>query len=169
MVRLLTPWFLALAVALAPTPPTQAAQESVTPEQIKKVASDLVCLCGSCPRESLSTCMCTAFAVPQREVIGRALGAGQGREQIVQEFVDRFGMMVLAEPPPGGYRLVSWLTPTAILLVGIIVVRSVLVSWRRRTPEPETTTAAAATSDADDHTGSSYDEQLKRDLDAYDD
>lgn len=172
-VRHLILWFfaLALATAVALPPPAHAAEAapeaSLTPEQIKEVASDLVCLCGSCPRESLATCICTAFAVPQREAIGRALTAGQGREQIVEEFVARFGVMVLAEPPPGGYRLVGWLTPAAILLVGIVVVRSVLVSWRRRAPKPETTVAPPSPASAADRTGSSYEEQLKRDLDAF--
>ena len=75
--------------------------------------------------------------------------------------------MVLAEPPPGGYRLVGWLTPAAILLVGIVVVRSVLVSWRRRAPKPETTEAPPSPASAADRTGSSYEKQLKRDLDAF--
>lgn len=168
--RHLIPWFLALAAAAALPPPTWAAQEStLTPEQIKKVAADLVCLCGSCTRESLATCMCAAFAVPQREAIGRALAAGQGREQIVEEFVDRFGVMVLAQPPPGVYRIVGWLTPAAVLLFGIVVVRSVLVSWRRRAPRPETAAAPTSAATADGHTGSRYDEQLKRDLDAFED
>ena len=168
--RFLIPRFFAFAaLALLPLRAQAAQESSPTPEQIKEVASDLVCLCGSCPRESLATCMCTAFAVPQREAIGRALTAGKEREQIVEEFVDRFGMMVLAEPPPGGYRLVSWLTPAAILLVGIVFVRSVLVSWRRRAPEPGTTAATTADASTADRAGSSYDEQLKRDLDAFED
>lgn len=167
--RHLIAWFFALAAAATLPAPARAAQESVTPEQIKEVATDLVCLCGSCSRESLATCMCTAFAVPQREAIGRAMAAGQGREQIVEEFVSRFGVMVLSRPPPGGYRIVGWLTPAAILLFGIVVVRSVLVSWRRRAPSPETTASPTSSGPAADPTGSRYDEQLKRDLDAFED
>ena len=107
-----------------------------TPEQIKKVASDLVCLCGSCNRESLATCVCTAFAVPEREAIGRQMASGMSAEEIVADYVERFGNSVLAEPPPGSSRWISRLTPLAVLFAGILAVLAVLHRWLRRKVEP---------------------------------
>ena len=107
-----------------------------TPEQIKQVASGLVCLCGSCNRESLATCVCTAFAVPEREAIGRKMVSGMSAEEIVASYVERFGHTALSEPPPGGARWISRLTPFAVLLAGIFAVLAVLHRWLRRKGEP---------------------------------
>ena len=146
---------------LAGSPALPAAAPDITPEQIKVVAADLVCLCGTCNRESLATCVCTAFAIPEREAIGRSLIEGQSREQIIAQYVDRFGTMVLASPP-GGYSVVGFLTPVAILLVGVLVVGTVLVSWRR-SPKP-----AAPETGPRAEGNQRYADQLKRDLDTFD-
>lgn len=129
-----------------------------TPEQIKKVASDLVCLCGSCNRESLATCVCTAFAVPEREAIGRQMASGMSAEEIVAEYVERFGNSVLAEPPPGGARWISRLTPFAVLFAGILAVLAVLHRWLRKKGEP------VAESLPQDEDRSGYESRLREDL-----
>ena len=95
------------------------------------MARELVCLCGSCNRESLATCLCTAFAVPEREGIGAALAAGQTPQQIVDSFVERFGPRALATPPASGYTLLAWIGPFVGLALGVVLVRQVLWRWRR--------------------------------------
>ena len=128
-------FFSGLALAIwFPTPTaTERPDEGFpTPERIKQVASELVCLCGSCNRESLATCVCTAFAVPEREGIGRQLTSGMSPEEIVASYVERFGNSVLAEPPPGGARWISRLTPVVVLTAGILAVLAVLHRWLRR-------------------------------------
>jgi cytochrome c-type biogenesis protein CcmH/NrfF len=114
---------------------------AITPEEIKVVAKELVCLCGSCNRESLATCTCTEFAVPQREIIGAALEAGKTKDEIVADFVSRYGQMVLASPPPEGYKLLAWIAPIVTLVLGIALVRTVLLKWRREPPPPVSATA----------------------------
>ena len=159
VIRLLS-WGLLSCGLLAWTPARSEAAAEITPEQIKEVAADMVCLCGSCNRESLATCVCTAFAVPQRAAIGRLLVEGESPEQIVAGYVESFGTQVLASPP-GGYRVVGFLTPVVILLVGVVVVRTVLVSWRR---SPK----AAESGETPPAKGDQYSERLKRDLDSFD-
>ena len=129
-----------------------------TPEQIKQVASDLVCLCGSCNRESLANCVCTAFAVPEREEIGRQLASGMSAEEIVVGYVERFGNRVLAEPPPGGARWISRLTPVAVLFAGVLAVLAVLHQWLRRDREQ------AAEAPPQDGDRSDYESRLREDL-----
>lgn len=116
---------------------------AATPEEIKVVAKELVCLCGSCNRESLATCTCTEFAVPQREVIGAALEAGKTKDEIVADFVSRYGQMVLASPSPEGYKLLAWIAPIVALLLGVALVRTVLLRWRREQPQPRPVSATA--------------------------
>ena len=122
---------------------TTDSRQNPTPEQIKQVAANLVCLCGSCSRESLATCICTAFAIPERESIGRQLSEGFSSDEIVSNYVQQFGNVVLAEPPPGNVRWISVVTPIIVLLFGGIVIRAVLVQWRggkdtvvSNTPQP---------------------------------
>jgi cytochrome c-type biogenesis protein CcmH len=116
------------------TAPQEA--RAITPEEIKVVAKELVCLCGSCNRESLATCTCTEFAVPQREIIGAAIEAGKTKDEIVADFVSRYGQMVLASPPPEGYKLLAWIAPIVALVLGVALVRTVLLKWRREQPQP---------------------------------
>ncbi|MBQ37418.1 MAG: hypothetical protein CME04_13595 [Gemmatimonadaceae bacterium] len=129
-----------------------------TPEQVKDVAADLVCLCGTCNRESLSTCLC-GFATSERDAIGEMLEGGQTRQQIVDSYVGRFGPMGLANPPEG-YDLV-WVVPFVMLGAGVLGVRQVLVYWRGERPAT-TTPGGEGTVKT-----SSFDDRLRRDLEEF--
>ncbi len=139
--------------------PAQAA----TREEIKSVAEELVCLCGNCSRESLATCVCTDFAVPERETIGSALDQGQTRQQVIDGFIARFGSMGLASPPSEGFNLLAWIAPGAVLLFGIALVRTLLVNWKGRDND-EVAQASSARADR-----SQYQDRLRRELDQFDD
>jgi cytochrome c-type biogenesis protein CcmH/NrfF len=131
--------------------------QAATPEQIKEVASDLVCLCGTCNRESLSTCQC-GFATSERDLIGEMLESQKSRQQIVDSYVDRFGAMGLANPPDG-YDVV-WVVPFLLLIVGGFGVRQVLVCWRR---DPVAVSSQPSMAVAD-RKPSTYADRLKNDL-----
>ena len=143
---------LCLAALCAPV------RAAPTPERTKAVATDLVCLCGTCNRESLATCLCQ-FAMSERESIGRLLEEGQGREEIVAAYLERFGPMVLANPPEG-YGVV-WIIPFVVLAGGALGVRQILLRWRRVGP------SEAAPARAPDHRASPLDERLRRELDGF--
>ena len=130
------------------------ARAAPTPEQVKAMAADLVCLCGDCNRESLATCLCR-FAMSEREEIGRLMEEGQRREEIVAAFVDRFGPMVLANPPEG-YGVV-WIIPFVVLAGGALGVRQILFRWRRAG-------SAKGAPPAGDRAPSPLDERLRREL-----
>ena len=136
-----------------------------TPKQIKEVAADLVCLCGSCNRESLATCICTDFAVPQRQVIGRLLVQGQTKEQIVATYVADYGEMALAVPPASGFNIMAWVAPFALLLGGVFLVRRVLLGWRR----PAATAPSSATPQPQKALEDERRQRLERDIERYDD
>ena len=134
--------------------------EAATPEEIKVVAKDLVCLCGSCNRESLATCTCTEFAVPERDKIGAALDGGKNHDEIVADFVSRFGQMVLASPPPTGYRLLAWIAPITALILGVFLVRTVLLKWRKEQVQTQPVSAAAGPRE--------YNQRLQQELKDFD-
>ena len=137
------------------------ASRAATSAEIKPVARDMVCLCGDCSRESLATCLC-GFAQSERDRIGGALDDGQQQQQIIAQFVQEYGPVVLASPPAKGSNLLAWIAPILLLLVGIVLVRSVLLNWRRA-PADE-----AAAEPATGGGGTGYEERLRRELDQYD-
>ncbi|MBM3278792.1 MAG: cytochrome c-type biogenesis protein CcmH [Candidatus Handelsmanbacteria bacterium] len=145
-----------VVAGLGPVPSAGAA----TPEEIKVVAKDLVCLCSSCNRESLATCTCTEFAVPERETIGAALDAGKTGEEIIADYVSRYGQMVLASPPPEGYKLLAWIAPITALILGVALVRAVLLKWRRDHPQPQPVPAATGSPE--------YNQRLQQELRDFD-
>ena len=147
--------FAALALGFSPV-------GAATTAEIKAVAEELVCLCGNCPRESLATCLCTDFAVPEREAIGSALDQGQTRPQIVDGYVARFGLMILATPPYEGFSLLAWVAPFLALLFGVALVRTLLVRWKNPSQAPLQSKPLPANRSQDAN-------RLRRELDHYHD
>lgn len=138
---------------------------AATPEQLREVTQELVCLCGTCNHESLTSCIC-GFAEGQRQDITQALDAGKTKEQVIARLIDEYGRMVLATPPAEGFNLVAWLAPFALLGFGLIVLRTVLVSWRRSQTaatnnNPNPTSGAAPPQSGD------YEERMRRELKNY--
>ena len=131
-------------------------------DAVKELARDLVCLCGTCNRESLATCIC-GYAQSQRADIGTSLDAGSTKDQVIADWVSRFGQKVLATPPAQGYNLLAWIMPFALMLVGIFLLRWVLVNWRRARDRTVVDAEAPQPSLSDQHRV-----QLQRELDQYD-
>lgn len=131
-------------------------------EQLKEVTQELVCLCGSCNHESLSTCIC-GFAEGRRQEIVQALDEGKTQEAIIAQLIDQYGRMVLAAPPARGYNLLAWITPFALLILGIVVLRAVLLNWRRNQGAAATQSGPADAAAQDGN----YQDRLRRELDSY--
>ena len=153
---------LFFATLIALSGPTLSS--SATSAAVKEVAQDLVCLCGDCNRESLATCLC-GFAASLRQELNADLDAGRTRQQIIDQFVEQFGPVVLATPPAQGYNLLAWIAPAAALILGIAMVRSVLLSWRR---SPTATPGIDSTSNSNDAETTEYEDRLRRELDRFD-
>lgn len=114
---------------------------AASPEAIKEVAAELVCLCGDCARESLATCLC-GFATQQREDIGSSLDGGKTAQETIDEYVSEYGQMVLASPPAEGINLLAWITPFAALVFGVFLIRSILRNrMQEASPTPTVETA----------------------------
>lgn len=130
-------------------------------DQIKDVASEMACLCGSCPRRPLDECNC-GFAGQKRDEIGRMLDEGNDKEAIVAGFIARDGLQVLSGPPAEGFNLSAWIMPFAVILFGGFVIRSVVGNWARDKQARDQAASASPVpeSDGDD----AYRSQLESDL-----
>jgi cytochrome c-type biogenesis protein CcmH len=95
-----------------------AAEEALSPEALE-IANQLNCpVCqGQSVRDSNSE-----LARQMRQLIQQKLDQGESREQILQYFVDRYGVGVLREPPRQGFLWLLWWGPVIGLVVGILVV-----------------------------------------------
>ncbi|MCX7622209.1 MAG: cytochrome c-type biogenesis protein CcmH [Thermomicrobium sp.] len=108
-----------------------AAEEPLSPEALD-IANQLNCpVCqGQSVRDSNSE-----LARQMRQLIQQKLDRGESREEILQYFVDRYGVGVLREPPRQGYLWLLWWGPVIGLVVGVLVV--VLYLRRRSTSGDE--------------------------------
>jgi cytochrome c-type biogenesis protein CcmH len=145
--------FLLLAPFAGPIfspPDTEAAlrREDLNPDQEKlyrKVGTELVCQCGclspigSCPHAQCG------FGVPFKQEIFQKIVDGAGHQEILDHFVEKYGLKILAAPPKRGFNLVAgWSFP--LLVVGSLgaVVAFLVRRWtawsadessRRNVPE----------------------------------
>lgn len=97
-------------------------------DEARRIGKQLQCpVCsGASVAESPSD-----LAGQMRAVIRAKLEAGEGEQQIVGYFVERYGDSVLVEPPRRGVGLLVWLAPVAMLAIGGVLLWRVLRSWLR--------------------------------------
>ncbi|MDO8671299.1 MAG: cytochrome c-type biogenesis protein CcmH [Dehalococcoidia bacterium] len=105
----------------------QALAESPIDKEAREIAESLACpICqGQSVAESKSQ-----LAQQMRSVIRKKVEEGESREEIMQYFVDRYGDVVLREPPKGGFNEILWWLPVLGLLAGAATSALVLHRWK---------------------------------------
>src|SRR5512143_2440135 len=98
-----------------------------TDDEVNAVAKKLYC--PVCPNTPLDVCE-TKACKDWRQQIRDELTAGWGEQQIIDYFVSQYGERVLAEPQRSGFTSLVWVLPVISIVLGLIVVRQVLKSWR---------------------------------------
>jgi cytochrome c-type biogenesis protein CcmH len=157
--------FLAAAVAAFVILPegtrAQSAKSSLTDpaqaEMFNRISDGLVCQCGC----NMILRVCNHFecpsAVPMRTAIEEQIRAGATEEAIIEGFVDEYGMVVLATPPPKGINLAAWVMPGFAVLIGLFLVFYFVSSWvTKKKLRP-----AVAAPDVDPEVASRIEEELK--------
>jgi cytochrome c-type biogenesis protein CcmH/NrfF len=118
------------------------------------IGHQLVCQCG-CTQILLE---CNHVGCPVSPVmideLHREIATGLPTAGIFNWFAAKYGAIVLAAPMQGGFDIVAWVVPFAVLGLGIIAVIVTLRVWQRRharlvraDPVPMATPAAAALRD----------------------
>jgi cytochrome c-type biogenesis protein CcmH len=133
--------FLVWALAVARPAEAQTPAPPVPDDEVNRVAQQLYCpVCENVPLDVCNTPTCIQW----EEEIRSMLAAGQSETEIVDFFVSRYGMRVLAVPPPQGIGLGVWLIPALGLFAAGLWLASRLAQWRRPAPTPETQPEAAS-------------------------
>ncbi len=110
---------------------------------VRRLAMQLQC--PVCEGENVADSP-SGLAADMRAVIRTKLTAGEGDQQILDEFVASYGDSILTEPPKRGISLGVWLGPTIGVALGAVVLGLLLRSWRR-TPSTGTRALAGASLD----------------------
>ena len=94
----------------------------------------------TCPAERLEDCR-SYYAEEMRQGIKDMLARGMTKAEILDHFVQLYGVQILSSPPKKGFFLVAWLGPYLALLLGGVAIlvtarRWVALSGRTRSAGP---------------------------------
>ncbi len=134
-----------------------ASPEPVTDDQVNTIAKKLYC--PVCENITLDTCA-TAACEDWRNEIHIQLEAGRTEDQIVDDFVQRFGDRVVGTPQDAALRALSLVTPW-IIIAGVLVIVGRVMIGRGRGRNPVTMTPQSATGN---HNHQKYHDLLEKDL-----
>lgn len=121
-----------LALVLVAITMMGASDSSTT--KLDRVGHKLVCQCDC--GQILMECNHVGCPVsgPMIEELRTQLAAQptQTETAVLNWFVNKYGAIVLAAPIRGGFDIVAWIAPFAILLLGGLAVVYILRHWRRK-------------------------------------
>ena len=95
----------------------------------KQVFGQLRCMCGTCPRELLSSCACDT-ADQTRTRLRMRLARGETPESIIDDYVKENGTASLAIPPNSGVMKSIYVVPIVALVGGGVGLAVILRRWR---------------------------------------
>jgi cytochrome c-type biogenesis protein CcmH len=124
---------------------------------LDRIGHKLECTCGC--SEILSECNHVGCpnSGPMINELRKDISAGQTEPAILNAFVAEYGPVVLAAPLRGGFDVVAWVVPFAVLVLGGLGVTFVLRRWRQQTQ--------LAAPDAPPQAEDSMRERIRRDTD----
>ncbi|HLI28820.1 MAG TPA: cytochrome c-type biogenesis protein [Chloroflexota bacterium] len=117
----------------------QQADPPLSPEALE-IARSLKCLI--CQNQSVADSP-SPLAQEMRAYIARRLAAGDSREAIVRDLVERYGEEILLEPPRAGFTGLVWWLPVASLAVGALAIALTLRPRQRADVSPDEAPLAA--------------------------
>jgi cytochrome c-type biogenesis protein CcmH len=144
---------------VAPANAQDGGKKKVTDDEVNAVASKLYC--PVCEGVSLDTCGTQACA-QWRDEIRVQLESGESPQQVIDNFVARYGDRVVGTPQDPTLRALSLVTPWVMSALALVIAAITFARWRiNQSRSAETLPAAAApTSDSADV----YRARLERDL-----
>jgi len=114
--------FASPALALQPD---EILQDNVLEERARVISKELRCLV--CQNQSIDDSD-APLARDLRLLVRERLQTGESDDEVIKFVVDRYGDFVLLRPPVKGSTLALWISPVALLLLGIFV----FLTWFRK-------------------------------------
>lgn len=98
--------------------------------QMADLENALMCKCDDKCGKVLINCTCDTSKETRKTLMAK-LESGLTVDQIIKQYVDKYGETVLSAPSKSGVNLLAWIMPFAALAVGGFGVRKVMQSWVR--------------------------------------
>ncbi len=151
--------FVVLFAALIPVG-AQGGGTTVTDDQVNAVARKLYCpICENIPLDVCGTAACKEW----RDEIRIQLSSGRTEQQVIDDFVKRYGDRVVGTPQDPLLRTLSLVTPWVISGLVLLAAAIIFVRWRRAQAVLPAVEAGAAPGQAAPSTDE-YCARLERDL-----
>jgi cytochrome c-type biogenesis protein CcmH len=132
-----------------------AAQDVITDDEVNDVAAQLYCpVCENIPLEVCGTAACAQW----REEIRGQLASGMTEDEVITDFVRRFGDRVVGTPQDPTLRALSLVTPWVLALIAVALAALTFLRWRGGAAQP------ATPAEAETHTTDFYRSQIEADL-----
>ena len=113
-------------------PVTEVVARPRTPDE-NELFHKVVCMCGTCGRELLSSCTC-GTAKKMRDEISGWLAGGVTKDEVIHRLVERYPKeSPLATPPDTGFNRLAWAVPYAAISLGVVLLVALARRATRRT------------------------------------
>lgn len=122
---------LVVPISAQETPPITGDIDTsaITDDMVNEVARQLYCpVCENIPLDTCGTAACQDW----REEVRLMLAVGMSEEEIVDNFVIRFGDRVVGTPKDPVLRALSLYGPLAMMLIGILIAGWTVFNWKKR-------------------------------------
>ena len=96
----------------------------------KAIGEEVVCLCGTCPRHTITACTC-GWAHTHKKTLEVALLDGKTREDILDAYMKAYGAVAFPVPP-GGLGKAAWIVPYVAIGAFLVVLGLIGVRLMRR-------------------------------------
>lgn len=147
-----------LALMLTAALPAAAQDGSaVTDDQVNEIANKVYC--PVCENITLDVCG-TAACADWRYEIRLQLEQGKTEQEIIDDFVTRFGDRVVGTPQDPTLRALSLVSPWVLIGLGLILAVGIIIRWRMMS----TSAAVAESPSVPASTGDRYRDLLEQDL-----
>jgi len=134
--------------------------------QMADLENALMCKCDDKCGKVLINCTCDTSKETRKTLMSK-LESGLTVDQIVKQYVDKYGETVLSAPTKSGFNLSAWIMPFAALVIGGFGVRKVIQSWIRPDQKNADESGEASASEVEPPAGK-YSNRLKDELDRLD-
>jgi cytochrome c-type biogenesis protein CcmH len=98
---------------------------------VKSLGDELICQCGC--NQTVNECNhleCPSRA-EMRVMAAKEIAEGKDETAILQDFVLKYGVKVLASPPTKGFNITVWILPGIGLLAGLGLVVFIVRHWHK--------------------------------------
>jgi cytochrome c-type biogenesis protein CcmH/NrfF len=100
---------------------TKHAHSKVQAETARAIGRDVVCLCGTCPKRTITSCEC-GWAIQNQNTLINAVVAGHSPETIVSAYRAAYGDRVLSLLPNEGFATAAWALPYTVAAIALLAV-----------------------------------------------